>query len=135
MTSLWKSIYFPMGHVAITSYTDHDLNSESRNECGEEYATIPDKEPSELGSVCSIGSVNSIGSVESIGSVDSVFSSNSSTDVESLLESDEEQNDDSNNVEYCNDWSLYMMRLDLSMKILLKTIQNENWRTIMKFTL
>ena len=95
--------YTFMGHVAITSYTDHDLNSNSRNESGEEYATIPDKEPSELGSVSSIGSVDSIGSVESIGSVDSVFSSNSSTDVESLLESDEEQNDDSNNVEYCND--------------------------------
>ena len=95
--------YTFLGHVAITSYTDHDLNSKGTNESEEEYATISHKEPGELGSVCSIGSVDSIGSVESIGSVDSVFSSNSSTDIESLLDPDEEQNGNKNNVECCND--------------------------------
>ena len=95
--------YTSLGHVAITSYNNHELNLESANVSGEEYATIPDKEPSEVGSVCSIGSVDSIGSVESIGSVDSIFSSTSSTDVKSLLESNEEQNDNNDNVEYCND--------------------------------
>ena len=86
--------YTFLGHVACTSYNTYDkwINTEEEDD---EYATIPDKECSELDSICSIGSVGSIGSVESIGSVNSVFSSfglNSSSDVESVLELDEAEN-------------------------------------------
>ena len=124
-----------MGHVAITSYTDHDLNSKGTNESEEEYATISDKETGELGSVCSIGSVDSIGSVESIGSVDSVFSSNSSTDVESLLDPDDEQNDNSDSVEYCNDLESIYDEIGSINENPFKNDSNGNWRKIMKFTL
>ena len=107
-----KDQYTFLGQVGCTSYNIYDWSSQKMDEVGDkggrdyEYATIPDKECSELDSICSIGSVRSIGSVESIGSVDSVLSAfnlNSSADVESVLESDEAQNGYGNNDEYCDE--------------------------------
>ena len=103
--------YTFLGHLPFTCYSSYDLNSKNTDESrfkeedeDDEYATVPDKERSELDSICSIGSVDSIGSVRSIGSVNSVFSSfssNSFSEVESVLESDEGDNGTN---EYCNEW-------------------------------
>ena len=107
-----KDQYNFLGQFGCTSYSIYNLNSQNvdeskdKEERDNEYATIPDKECNGLDSICSIGSVSSIGSVESIGSVDSVlssFNSNSFTDVESVLESDNEQNGNSNDDEYCEE--------------------------------